>query len=189
MSEFAVSQSSSFAPPVKPEALIGAASPLWAYYLAAAAGGMAFWWATRWMLRENLEAAFDAAEGAHAKAFAETPPLSRSFAPAVFVPAQETPEPTAPAETQNEPAEITETVAAAGPELAAPRTNGSDVVEALAAPEMPSTPIGGEAGPISPVLDAVAQPTEPAADERPAEVEPPRPRPRPRPPAADAKPG
>lgn len=39
-------------------ALVGVASPLWGYFAAAAAGGVAFWWMTRWTQPQNLEALF-----------------------------------------------------------------------------------------------------------------------------------
>jgi predicted flap endonuclease-1-like 5' DNA nuclease len=37
---------------------VGAASPLWFAFGAAASAGVAFWWMTRWMRPANLEAAF-----------------------------------------------------------------------------------------------------------------------------------
>lgn len=43
---------------VSPQLMLGAASPLWAYFGAAAAGGVAFWWMTRWTRPVNLEAMF-----------------------------------------------------------------------------------------------------------------------------------
>jgi len=49
------------APRVSPQMMVGAASPLWGYFGAAAAGGMAYWWMTRWGRPVNLEALFDAA--------------------------------------------------------------------------------------------------------------------------------
>jgi predicted flap endonuclease-1-like 5' DNA nuclease len=41
---------------------VGAASPLWFAFGAAASAGLAFWWMTRWTRAANLEAAFAAAE-------------------------------------------------------------------------------------------------------------------------------
>lgn len=41
---------------VSPALLVGVASPLWSYFGAAAAGGMAYWWMTRWARPVNLEA-------------------------------------------------------------------------------------------------------------------------------------
>ena len=43
--------------PAGPELLVGAASPLWAYFSGAAATGLAWWWMTR-MAPQNLEAMF-----------------------------------------------------------------------------------------------------------------------------------
>jgi len=39
-------------------AFVGVASPLWGYFAGAAAGGVAFWWMTRWTQPQNLEALF-----------------------------------------------------------------------------------------------------------------------------------
>lgn len=41
--------------------LMGAASPLWGYFGAVAAGGMAYWWMTRWTRPMNVEAVFGTA--------------------------------------------------------------------------------------------------------------------------------
>lgn len=38
--------------------MLGAVSPLWAYFGAAAAGGVAYWWMTRWTRPVNAEALF-----------------------------------------------------------------------------------------------------------------------------------
>jgi hypothetical protein len=43
-------------PPRAPQILMGAASPLWGYFGMAAAGGVAWWWMTRWTRVNNLEA-------------------------------------------------------------------------------------------------------------------------------------
>ena len=53
--------------------LMGAASPLWGYFGAAAAGGLAFWWMTRWTRPVNLEALLDAAGGAPAPVMISEP--------------------------------------------------------------------------------------------------------------------
>ena len=45
-------------PRVSPALLMGVASPLWSYFGAAAAGGVAYWWMTRWTRPMNLEALF-----------------------------------------------------------------------------------------------------------------------------------
>lgn len=44
--------------PVSPALMMGAASPLWSYFAVAAAGGLAFWWMTRWTRPLNLEALY-----------------------------------------------------------------------------------------------------------------------------------
>lgn len=46
---------------ISPQLMVGAASPLWSYFGAAAAGGVAYWWMTRWARPMNLEAMFEAA--------------------------------------------------------------------------------------------------------------------------------
>jgi hypothetical protein len=43
---------------LSPALLVGAASPLWTYFAAAAAGGVAYWWMTQWARPVNLEAMF-----------------------------------------------------------------------------------------------------------------------------------
>lgn len=45
-------------PRVSPQLLVGAASPLWTYFGAAASAGVAYWWMTRWTRPMNLEALF-----------------------------------------------------------------------------------------------------------------------------------
>lgn len=63
---------------VSPQLMLGAASPLWAYFGAAAAGGVAYWWMTRWTRPVNLEALFDgaiAAEEALAPVIAAAEPV------------------------------------------------------------------------------------------------------------------
>lgn len=50
-----------------PTALVGAASPLWAYFGGVAATGLAWWWMTRFT-PQNLEAMFEAAATAPLKA-------------------------------------------------------------------------------------------------------------------------
>lgn len=43
---------------MSPHLMVGVASPLWAYFGAAAASGVAYWWMTRWARPVNLEAMF-----------------------------------------------------------------------------------------------------------------------------------
>lgn len=80
-------------PRVLPQYLVGAASPLWAYFGVAAAGGVAFWWMTRWAKPVNLEAVL-----AMAKPAAEPMLDAVVEAPLALVEAVEAaaPEPVAP---------------------------------------------------------------------------------------------
>lgn len=48
MSEFALERRPLILPVLRPEAAIGAASPLWGYFTGAAVMGVAWWWAARW---------------------------------------------------------------------------------------------------------------------------------------------
>jgi hypothetical protein len=76
-----------------PQMLVGAASPLWAYFGAATAGGVAFWWMTQWARPANLEALFSKAAAAAepvvapvleaAEAVAELPPVVAEVLPAL----------------------------------------------------------------------------------------------------------
>ena len=50
-------------PRLTPDLVVGAASPLWSYFCAATAGGVAWWWLTRWAQPMNLEAWFGLAAG------------------------------------------------------------------------------------------------------------------------------
>lgn len=117
-------------PHVSPNFLVGAASPLWGYYGAAAASGVAYWWMTHWVRPVNVEALF----GMAAQALPET-------AVALVAPAAEA------------AAEATEAVV--------------EAAEAVA-PELPAAPVGGEAAPISPVVEAVAPAPEPEPEPEPA---------------------
>lgn len=49
-------------PRVSPALLVGVASPLWSFFGAAAAGGVAYWWMTQWARPVNLEAMFGKAK-------------------------------------------------------------------------------------------------------------------------------
>ncbi|HKP78886.1 MAG TPA: hypothetical protein VJU34_07145 [Phenylobacterium sp.] len=100
---------------VSPALLVGAASPLWSYFAAATAGGVAYWWMTQWARPVNLEALLGAAK---------VPPSP--FA-AIAAPAIET------AETASEAVEA--------------------VVE-----DLPPLPVGGEAAPVSPLLESTPEP-------------------------------
>ncbi len=66
--------------------MVGAASPLWGLFAVAAAGGVAFWWMTRWTRATNLEAFYASPFGAR------TPEPEREEAVAILEPsAIETP--------------------------------------------------------------------------------------------------
>ena len=74
----------SFAPEnqtlAKPESLfrvpVGLASPLWGLFAGAAMSGAAWWWMTRWMRPQNLEALFAAAGEAETVAVPEMAALA-----------------------------------------------------------------------------------------------------------------
>jgi hypothetical protein len=130
-----------------PQALIripvGAASPLWGLFAGVAMSGAAWWWMTRWTRPANLEAVFGAAEKATAETLAEVAALTAPVIEAVEE---------APAALEPVVEAAWETVEAAI-EYASPAPIAEALIEA--APE----PVGGEAAPISPVLEALAPDT------------------------------
>lgn len=67
MSESATPMRQLLPPLVRPEVLIGAASPLWAYFTGAAMAGIAFWWMTRLLKPMGLEAIVGTAPGLPAR--------------------------------------------------------------------------------------------------------------------------
>lgn len=105
---------------MSPQLLMGVSSPLWSYFGAAAVGGVAYWWMTRWTQPVNLEAMFGAARA--------RPMLALVPPPAI--------------EAVEAVAEVTETVA----------ERAAETVEA--APEPVFEPVGGEAAPMSPLVEA-----------------------------------
>jgi hypothetical protein len=135
----------SFAPDTetlaKPEAMlrvpVGLASPLWGLFAGAAMTGATWWWMTRWARPENLEAMV----GAAPKLEAAVAPEPATFAEPVFEAAQ------AVVEAAVEAAEAAIEVA--------PEPVAEALIEAVEAPEA----VGGEAAPISPVLEAMAPET------------------------------
>jgi hypothetical protein len=128
-----------------PKALIhvrvGMVSPLWPLFAGAAVTGAAWWWMTRWAQPDNLEAMF----AASAKALEAAPePI------ALAEPTVEAAE--AVVETATE--SVVETVeAAAEPAF---EVTPEPVLEAIAEAIPDLEPVGGEAAPISPVLEALA---------------------------------
>lgn len=126
----------------KPEALlrvpVGLSSPLWGLFAGAAVSGAAWWWMTRWVQPQNLEAMFGAAPNTET---AVEPEASALAAPVVEPVIAAAPEPAPAATPAFEPiAEV------------APERVFEALVEAPPAPE----PVGGEAAPISPVLETLA---------------------------------
>ncbi|OHB27910.1 MAG: hypothetical protein A2790_14820 [Phenylobacterium sp. RIFCSPHIGHO2_01_FULL_69_31] len=108
-------------PRVSPALLVGVASPLWSYFGAAAAGGLAYWWMTQWARPVNLEALMGAA-----KALPTPEPL---FEPAV---------------------EVVEALVEATEQVL------EDAGDALL--EAAPLAVGGEAAPISPLMESAAAP-------------------------------
>ena len=70
-------------PRLSPTMFVGAASPLWMYFSAAAAGGLAYWWMTRWARPGNLEAMFNAAALAVPKAETVAAAIEKAVEPVV----------------------------------------------------------------------------------------------------------
>ena len=142
-------------PKALPNVLVGAASPLWAYFATAAAGGVAFWWMTRWTRPANLEALFAAAAPVAepmveaVEALAEIPVAVVEDTAEIAVATQ--PESLPVAETQPELAAASD----AGPEPE-PRL----AVVAEAAPVAETEPVI-EAAP-APVAEPATEPTTPA---------------------------
>ena len=134
----------------KPEALlrvpVGLASPLWGLFAGAAMSGAAWWWMTRWARPENLEAMF----GAAAKFEAAVEPKVVELAAPVAEAAKAAPEAVLEATAVAE--EVTEAIVDAALEPASQAPVLEALMEAPAAPE----PVGGEAAPVSPVLDVLA---------------------------------
>lgn len=132
----------SFAPETetlaKPEVLlrvpVGLSSPLWGLFAGAAVSGATWWWMTRWVRPENLEAMFGAV--------AKTEDTLASEFTAVTAPVVE-------AVVQAEPVAIVETLVEA-----VTHTEPVEPAEMIA--ELAPEPVGGEAAPVSPVLEAIA---------------------------------
>jgi len=140
----------SFAPETeslaKPEALlrlpVGLASPLWGLFAGAAVSGAAWWWMTRWTRAENLEAMF----GAAAKFEAAVEPKATALAaPAVELAVAEP---------------VTEAVAEAPEPLV-------ETTEALVKGPAALEPVGGEAAPISAVVEDLTQAVAPESAPKP----------------------
>jgi ribonuclease E len=173
---------------------VGLASPLWPLFAGVAMGGATWWWMTRWARPANLEAMF----GATVEAEAETASEMIAVAQPVVDAAESVVETAAAPviETLAELEPVLEAVAesvvepVAEPELEAAVTE--PVLEALAEAPAALEPVGGEAAPISPALEAAPLETVEAAPLETAEAAPleiveaaPKPRKKPAPPKAD----
>lgn len=122
--------------------MLGAVSPLWAYFGAAAAGGVAYWWMTRWTRPVNLEALF----GGVAKPTQAMTPVLEAVAEPVI-------------EAVEAVADAAETVVETAAEAV---IETSDAVTETAAEAfsvaLSDPPIGGEAAPIAPLAKVLAAP-------------------------------
>lgn len=151
--------------PVTPRFLLGAASPLWGFYGAAAAGGVTYWWMTRWTQPANLEALF----GALAKA----PEAMVGTAEAVVEAAVEAVEPVAgilpmvggeaapisPVVEMLSPEPVAEAVAEVPQAVAeAAREAVETVAETVSEVTEPITETAAEVAAEAPVLDVAPEP-------------------------------
>ncbi len=137
----------------KPEALlripVGFASPLWGVFTGAAMTGAAWWWMTRWAQPDNVEAMF----GAMAKAALPATPVEAAAVMASEIAAE------VEAATHTV-VEAVEPAAEVSSELSA-----EVLTPALEVLPEPVELVGGEAAPISPILQALPlEAAETAAD-------------------------
>jgi hypothetical protein len=130
-------------PRVSPELFVGVASPLWSYFGAAAAGGVAFWWMTRWTQPVNLEAFFE-------RAMKVAPPAPALEAAVEIVEA-----------SAQVVLEATEAVLAAVPEPVVepePEPTIEPVLEAAPPAEPVVEPVLEAAPPVEPIVEASPEP-------------------------------
>jgi hypothetical protein len=143
---------------------VGVMSPLWGLFAGAAVTGATWWWMTRWARPANLEAFFGATDKAEEALGAEVEAVVQAAAPTIEAAV-------APVEAAAEP--LIESVAEASESVVEAVAKPAEDLALVAATEaaMPLDPVGGEAAPISPVLEAVerieADPT-PAIEAEPA---------------------
>jgi hypothetical protein len=119
--------------------------------------GAAWWWMTRWTQPANLEAMFGAVVKTEAEAIPELTALSEPVVEAAETVVEAAAEPVV--ETLAETEAVMETVVEPFVEPAAEPTLEpaiETVLEALAEGPDGLEPVGGEAAPISPVLEAMA---------------------------------
>ncbi|MBI1196349.1 MAG: hypothetical protein GC203_00635 [Phenylobacterium sp.] len=161
--------------PVSPQLLVGVASPLWSYFGAAAAGGVAFWWMTRWTRPVNLEALLGAAVTATPEARVEPEPVVVEVAEMVALSIEEpVAEPVveaAPEPVVDEPAPVLEAAAEA---VAEPVLDEAAAEEIIEAPR--GLPTASEPEPE--VAAAPEPPVEAAAEAEPESAAAPAPKPR-----------
>lgn len=112
---------------MSPQMMVGAASPLWGYFGAAAAGGLAYWWMMRWTRPMDLGAFFDAATKASPLRYVATAEEWAETAAEAAVEAAEAPLTAAPTPVGGEAAPVSPLAATAGaaPESEA-TSNASD---------------------------------------------------------------
>jgi hypothetical protein len=165
------------------EMMIGAASPLWGYFMGAAASGMAWWWMTRWAQTQNLEAMFGIAERAASKALepsTEAASVISLGSRAIEQTLEATPEAadaaakpieTAAATVAEVAVESSDAAAQAVTQSAERAADSLDaaapIAEAIIEPVLPPVVVGGEAAPISPLVEAVAPQTAAATPREP----------------------
>ncbi|HEY0647789.1 hypothetical protein [Phenylobacterium sp.] len=130
---------------LSPQLLVGVASPLWGYFGAAAMGGVAYWWMTRWTQPANLEALFGRVSEAMTAPVAEAAAAVTEIAEAAAEALPEMPvggesapispavEALAPPEPEPVPEPVVEPVVEAAPEPVV-ETPPEPMVEATADP-------------------------------------------------------
>lgn len=128
-------------PPFGPALMVGAASPLWAYFSGVAATGVAWWWMTR-LAPQNLEAMF-AAFTPERTAQGPAPAVETVLEAALSPQPEPEPEPEPLPVVGGEAAPISPVLADVPPE---PRTIGVE-------PE-PASPRPRRATPAPPIADA-----------------------------------
>lgn len=147
--------------PMSPQMLVGAASPLWAYFGAAAAGGVAYWWMTRWARPVNLEALFGAAaQASPLAAVAAAEEALGAAAEAAIDAAESVLE--APAPLGGESAPLSPAAAAAAPAALAQDARDAVADHAMVREDKP----GGE------IKEAVEAATAPSSDDASSEGKP-----------------
>lgn len=147
-------------PRVSPALLVGAASPLWSFFGAAAAGGVAYWWMTRWARPVNLEAMFGAA-----KTLAIPEPLLQPVLEPVVAAAEAVAETVVQTQAALTAAVTDEAPAPVGGEAApiGPVPDAKSALESVNAPE----PDAMFAAPPEPVIDEPAPVAEVTVEETP----------------------